>query len=372
MSLTKPITKKVKSKKFIGVYYNPLQDGDRSYYITYKDFYGKKKWLKIGKHNEGIRENFCYNKRAEILNKIKLGENPTVVKNKRVLKEAITFKMIAEDYIKFKKLRLSNRSMADIKSKYKHMKPFLDNKIIEDITTDDIDEIVFDKEDILAPKTINMITELVGTIFNFAIEHGKFKQKNPAKKCYKLSVDNNRETFLSKDDIKLLIDRTKEENTQAYLFTILALSTGGRIQTICNIQKKHIKLDTKTIILKDFKNKKTYTGFIKKEFIDIIRTHIEKLSPNDYILGKGDIVKQVQRKLRPILNELFNNQLNSNDRKNRVVIHSLRHTFASQLISNNVPIFVVQRLMNHADIKTTMRYVTVDSYFGQEFVDDLF
>lgn len=132
--------------------------------------------------------------------------------------------------------------------------------------------------------------------------------------------------------------------------------------------KKHIKLDNKMIILKDFKNKKTYNGFLKKEFLELIKNNIKNLSPNDFILGSGDIVKQVQRKLRPVLNKLFNDKLDLKDRKNRVVIH----TFASQLISNNVPIFVVQKLMNHADIKTTMRYVSVDSYFGQEFIDDLF
>lgn len=199
MEPNKVASKKIKSNKFIGVYYNQLEDNDRSYYITYKDLHGKKIWQKIGKHNEGIRENFCHNKRAEILNKIKLGENPTIVKSRRIIKESITFGMIATDYINFKELRLSKKSMADIKSKYLHIKPFLSNKLINEITTDDIDEIVFDKEDILAPKTVNMITDLVGTIFNFAIEQGKFKQSNPAKKCHKLSVDNGRETFLSKE-----------------------------------------------------------------------------------------------------------------------------------------------------------------------------
>jgi len=372
MEVKKPITKKIKSKKYIGVYYNPLEKGDRSYYITYKDFQGKKRWEKVGKHSEGIREQYCYNKRAEILNKMRLGENPTHIKSRRLIKEAITFEMIANNYIKFKEVRLGKRSIADIKSKYKHIKPFLDNKLIEEITFDDIDEIVFDKEEVLAPKTINMITDLVGTIFNFAIEQKKFKEENPAKKCHKLEVDNGREAFLSKQEIRLLLDTTKATDKQVHLFTILALSTGGRIQTICNIQKKHIKIDKKIITLKDFKNKKTYPGFIKQEFISIIKNHIEHLSPNDFILGEGDIAKQIQRKLRPILNELFNEKLEADDRKNRVVIHNLRHTFASQLISNNVPIFVVQKLLNHADIKTTMRYVNVDSYFGQEFIDDLY
>ena len=41
--------------------------------------------------------------------------------------------------------------------------------------------------------------------------------------------------------------------------------------------------------------------------------------------------------------------------------HSLRHTFGTELAGAGVPLPVIQRLMGHADIKTTMRYVTVNA-----------
>ena len=63
-----------KSSKFSGVYIDELQDGDKSYYITFKGADGKKVWMKIGKYSEGIREQFCNVKRNEIITKIRLGE----------------------------------------------------------------------------------------------------------------------------------------------------------------------------------------------------------------------------------------------------------------------------------------------------------
>ena len=40
-------------------------------------------------------------------------------------------------------------------------------------------------------------------------------------------------------------------------------------------------------------------------------------------------------------------------------VHSLRHFFATYLVSKEVPIAEVQYLMGHSDIKTTMKYVKV-------------
>ena len=58
-----------KSKKYTGVYSQELQNGDKSYYITYKE--NKKDiWKKIGLHSEGIREAYCFQKRNEITSKL--------------------------------------------------------------------------------------------------------------------------------------------------------------------------------------------------------------------------------------------------------------------------------------------------------------
>jgi len=55
-------------------------------------------------------------------------------------------------------------------------------------------------------------------------------------------------------------------------------------------------------------------------------------------------VSNPERRLRSVLDELFNKDINTNDRKNKVVFHSLRHTFASHLAINGTPIFTIQKL----------------------------
>lgn len=90
------------------------------------------------------------------------------------------------------------------------------------------------------------------------------------------------------------------------------------------------------------------------------------LSLNDKIF-----ITNPEKRLRSILDELFNKGIDNSDRKNKVVIHTLRHTFASHLAINGTPIFTIQKLMNHKDIKMTMRYAKLAPDSGREAVINL-
>lgn len=44
----------------------------------------------------------------------------------------------------------------------------------------------------------------------------------------------------------------------------------------------------------------------------------------------------------------------------RFTPHMCRHTFATTLVNNDVPIYNIQKAMGHTDIKTTEIYVCLD------------
>ena len=108
---------------------------DKTYYIRYKDENKRTKELKIGKFSEGIRENYCNQKRNEIITKIRLGEEPpAVTKNKRTKK--ILLDDIREKYFETRKKGKSKQS--DLASYGKHLEPFFKNKNLEFITKEEI------------------------------------------------------------------------------------------------------------------------------------------------------------------------------------------------------------------------------------------
>ena len=78
-----------KTKK-LGIYSNELENGDKVFYFTYKDINDldkngnpKKKWVNVGKYSEGIREINAVNLRNEQINKMKHGEDISIVAKKK-------------------------------------------------------------------------------------------------------------------------------------------------------------------------------------------------------------------------------------------------------------------------------------------------
>lgn len=359
-----------KSKKFVGVIFSTLRNNDKSYYITYK-LNGKVTRTHIGKQSEGVNEAFCHQKRNEAINIAKFGEDANIVKTK---KKSKLFKELAIEYFKYSEVH--NKDFKNQLARYnKHLKPYLEDLMIDDITVSLIETIQKDKKEILSPKSVNHLTQIIGTIFNHAINKDLIKSKNPTTKLKKLIVNNQRLRYLSLSEINLLLQSVKYDK-QLLLFTKLALNTGARLFSIVNIRKKDIDFNNKLITLTDYKNDTIYKGFLKDDVMSMLADKCKNLKDNDFILLEGTQMSNldylISKKIRPILNELFNQELDKKDTQNRVVVHTLRHTFASHLAINGTPIFTIQKLMNHKDINMTMRYAKLAPDSGRDFVNELY
>jgi len=361
-----------------GIFYKQIisetgKEVDKIYGIRYREN-DKDKLFTVGKHSAGIRINYCKQQRNTIINKIMLGEDTPLEKRK---KEIILVDTIADKYFASLKFHSSDTTIKDIKSVYNnHLKEFVGNENILSLKLDDLEKIQQLKITKYAPQTVNQIIELLSTIFNYGLKKQLYKGSNPGFGIKPFKVDNQRERYLSVNDIKDLYDKI-QDNPMLNLFTRLALTTGSRLEGILNLQKKDIDLQNNSITLYDLKNKETYKGFLSKDVKDILTDVFPKLTANSFIVSLNDQYtqiskRQVQCRLKPILDNLFNKELEINDRKHRVVIHSLRHTFASHLAINGTPIFTVQKLMNHSKIDMTLRYAKLMPDSGRDFVNGLY
>lgn len=377
------MAKFINSKKYEGVQYYIKADGTKSYYVRYKDEENRLKRVKIGDETDGTTEVYCKNKRIEILNAQNKGEQPPkIVKNHR--KKVLTLNEVADKYFTTKD---SSRSTFDRISKYKkHIAPVLGHRGVTSITKNDLisiqDSII--KEQNLSPQTANMVIELFGTIFIYGFKEEMYEAVNPTLKVQKFKVRNTRERFLNKLEIEELFDAAKqydEKNANGgvlELFTKLALTTGARMESVLNIKKCDIDLQNDIIRLVDLKNGgEVYSGYITDTARELLHQKLKSIKFTDYLIsfnnnGKKIGARQLQTRLKPLLDDLFNQGLDVKDRKNRIVIHSLRHTCASQLAMANVPILQIQELLNHADISQTVRYAKLQGDANKKAIQGVF
>lgn len=365
------------STKFAGVTYRVNQDSSKTYYIRYK-IHGKLIREKVGKDSEGITAQYCNRLRAEKMSVERLGDfAPSKIEEKK--KKAIpSIYEVANQYLNSIK-HLSDYS-ATVGRYDNHLNAAFGKKQLNEISVDDVKRFVEKKKKELSfktgrpysNKTINDMVNLLNTIYNYAIQVQGIDVVSPAKAVGKrsnalgvvrLSEDNARERYLDPDEIKKLLDaidkRDGKIDEDLKLFTLLALSTGARMTSVLNIKKKDINLSTGSITIKNFKTDETYTGFIHDSLKDILEKRIHDLRPIDCIVGGKPDPKHrssINKALQPTLDRLFNQGLAVDDAQNRVVIHTLRHTFGSLLAIAGTPIFTIKKLMNHKSIEMTMRY----------------
>ena len=366
---------RIKSKKYTGVYLNKLQNGDTTYSISFKDDNNKTQRKTIGKKSEGITENYASVKRAETLTLIRLGEDPLAHKKKSTFK----FEDVWSLYVENK--ALSDNIRKDYRGRWtKHMKQDFENNISMEKLIQFRRRLEKQKKP-LSARSIDMMIGMLGS----AISYWNSRPKNTYKihncvsdlraydrdhvtKRKKKTRKVTRDRFLTQEEILQLKVAIKELDPDIKLYVSLALSTGARLGAIMSIKAKDIS-ENKITMIDEKDGDGRYTAYLDKEVHALVTARVKNLKPNNllFTLTKTSLQKRLQR----VLNKLFNTDLKTDDRVNRVVVHTLRHTFASHLVMKGTPLIIVQKLLNHAELETTSRYAHLSPDAGIDAVMEL-
>ena len=364
----------IKTKE-VGVYYKILKNKEKIFYITYKDMDGKKIWLKVGSFESGIRVKHCKNDREAILNQIRRGQHQNIITNKRIKDLELKLSEASVAYHNAKVIEMTSKNLKASLSKYNmYLMPIFGNTSIKDIKRTSIETMMIGLKKKLSDGTINGIRTKLSAIINFAIESDElnYNGKNVVESVKKFKVEQIRRRYLQLEEVKSLLENVKD-NTFIYIFVRLALSTGARLATLLNLKQSEIDLKSRTLTLYDFKNKSTYFSSIKLDLVNDLKNFIKGKKLNELIFQRengSSTTRYVQTYLKPIMDVLYNQGLPSRN-NTRVVVHTLRHTFASHLVINGTSIYKVMKLLNHKSIEMTMRYAHLNKSSEQEDIDNL-
>ena len=360
-----------------GIYKRLDTKGNLTYSITFTDKFGKLIWKTVGRKSDGITPQYCKQYRSKIINQMRLGEDVSSQRKKDI----IVFDDVAQEYIEYSKNFHKNKKGAEQRYRL-YIKSHIGHKNIKEITKFDIENIIklmITKG--LKPATVEKVRQTISAIFNKAI-YQEVCIKNPAElnrndnaslirqNCK--NINNIRERYLSKDEAKILLNEIMIRDRTLYLIVMIALTTGARAGEIFSIKFKDIDYDNKFITLSDTKNGENRKIKITPKVYNLI-SEIKIGNPNEYLIktSTNKRLTNVPNLYRVVTNKLFNTGLDSKDSQHRVCFHTLRHTFASWLAIDGVPIFDIQKLMGHKDIQQTLRYAKLSPDRGIEAVLDI-
>jgi len=372
------IAKRIKSKKYTGVYYRELEDGDKVFEFTYKTTDGKKKWVKVGLQSHNINEAYANRKRIETINQLKLdGDEPNFIKKRKSVKKLI-LNTVANKYFEDYQTRAKPNIFRESLYKYKNkIEPYFGKIAVEEITKDAIEKWLNGFKKDYKPASINSYHATFKAVINYGIREFNELEKlsNPLQKISIKDPQNERERVLSTNEIKHIFDCLIHK-PKAYMYVAIALGTGARPQAIITTQKKDFDIANRTLTFPALKKGKRYPVPLTNSRYQKLLEATKDLDADDYIFHpdnpktittKPITYEGIKGQIQPLLDQLFNQGLDSNDRKHRVTFYTFRHTFATHLVKNpNVNILDVKKLMSHSKLQMTERYTKVELNDGTQ------
>jgi integrase len=212
-----------------------------------------------------------------------------------------------------------------------------------------------------APRTVQYVFATVRQIWNMARRNGVVFQDSPTKQVKIGKFDNRRVRFLTHEEAEKILNDLQIRNRTVYNMALVSLHCGLRFGEIANLKWNDIDLDRGFITILDPKGGVNRTAFMTGAVKKMLET-IERIK-NDALIflnTKGEKFTDSPQTFRDSVKALKLNEAVT-DRRQHVVFHSLRHTFASWLVEAGTDLYIVKELMGHEEIKMTARY----SHLGQ-------
>ncbi len=341
--------------KFPGVYSRVAERrtfenrADVSFDISYKKG-GRKVWEKVGWRSEGYNAKTASLIRVERMRMIRHGEELPREKARIPL-----FSEIAEVYLKW----ADENKPGDINDRfrYTHLKERFDKKRLNEISSFDLEKLKSElSKKGLSPASVKHVLVLMRQIFNKAIAWGKYSGTNPVKGVKLPSLNNSRLRFLTHEEADSLLAGLAKVSEILHDQALLSLHCGLRAGEIFNLQGQDLDFQNGVIRVTDPKNKESRAAYMTKAVRDMLKSRVPEKA-NDFIFGNYAFdphSRRVSKDFKEVADTLFNSGVQ--DQRQRVVFHTLRHTFGSWLAIQGTPILTIKELMGHKTLAMTERY----------------
>lgn len=141
----------------------------------------------------------------------------------------------------------------------------------------------------------------------------------------------------------------------------LLFATGLRVSELINIKIKEINFSEKSIrTLGKGKTERIvyygeYAEELLKKYLENAREELLNKNTSEYLFVGKNSTKLTRNRIAEIINQ----EIDKSGIKHHISPHTLRHTFATQLLNSGADIRSVQELLGHKNLSTTQIYTHI-------------
>jgi integrase len=347
---------------------------DKYFFVRYR-YQGRLKEEGLGWASEGWNASKASGVLGKLKQSIKLGEGPqTLAEKRRILKEKqeaeqarrerearenITFGHIfLNQYSSSAENDKGERSVRREKDLFKlWISPVIGNLPLKDISAFHLERIKKNMSDAgRSPRSVRYALAVIRQVFNFAKFNNLYGGEVPVGKVRMPQADNKRYRYLSHEEAGRLLGYLASKSPQVYEMALISLHCGLRAGEIFSLTWGDLEFQNGTMFLKDTKGGRNRTAFMTQA----VKERLKAKTPgekDDLVFPGRDGVKisSIPNTFDRAIEKLgFNTGVT--DRRQKVVFHTLRHTYASWLVEEGVDLYTVKKLMGHSTISMTERY----------------
>lgn len=367
---------KRKSTKYPGVQARESEERrfrgrpDICYTIDYRDATGKRVRKDVGWASQGFSAALAAEMRGRLINSAKtaatMGDVP--------LPQKVRCPTFGEAWEKYKQDWLIPNGK-DIKScgflAKKHLANFMEIPLNE-ITAYSLDQLMADMQRKgLSAQTIRHAVALIRRVMNRMVKWNLYNGPMPFEKITFPKLNNARERFLTPVEARDLLEALQKHSRQIWLIALISLHCGLRFGEIANLRWDDVHYDQMTLFIAESKNGRARHAVMTQEVASAIAAlHAGNRTDLIFPAKNGGIMTAISDTFYRVVDTLGLNdtgetitnakgeieRVKISDRRQRVVFHTLRHTYASWLAKSGQGQFTIADRLGHHSLQMTMRY----------------
>jgi site-specific recombinase XerD len=275
-------------------------------------------------------------------------------------KEYLIFREKSKETVKgyMKDLRKLNRFLEDLNNGPVYL---------DDIEMEHIEKyMLYLKEIGLKPRSRNRYLFSVRSFLNYAVKK-KWVDYNVASEIESVNVLQEKKVALTPEEIQQLLEAI--EHPIIEFAVILLAYTGLRIQEAHNLRLEDIDFERNRILANGKGKKQRYIPIANalKPYLEDYLANVRGPVDSEYVLA----TKKTGRLSPGFVNYELRKAVHKLGWNKTVTCHTLRRSFATNLLRKGVNIFTISKLLGHASVKTTMVYLQLNEDELQAAVNKL-